>query len=230
MFNPTTCSKIELIDRAKYKCVHGHNGLSHPSCFSNKNGKKEERIAFLDIEAESLDADFGIVFCWVIKDSITGKFATGCIKKADMERFKSTNAHSQPKEDKTVVAGLLKALEGYDRVVAHYGCGYDVPFVRTRAVVCGLKFPLFGELFQSDTWIMLKKKFKLSRNSLENGCKTLLGRSRKDKLSLSLRHACLRGEQWALDYTLNHCINDVKDLADLYWKINQFSKKTKSSI
>jgi uncharacterized protein YprB with RNaseH-like and TPR domain len=229
MFNPMNCSRKELLERMNFSCVHSHNGIVHPKCFDLKKNGYKEKIAFLDIEAESLDADFGIVFCWVIKDC-TGKVLKDCITKADMTRGKVAVPTMQPKEDKRVVDSLLSALRGYDRVVAHYGCGYDIPFVRTRAVINGLDFPKFGDLFQSDTWMMLKKKFKLSRNSLENGTRTLLGKSRKNRLSLSLRHGCLRGEKWALDYTLNHCVKDVEDLFDLYYKIHKFSRKTKSSI
>ena len=230
MFNPLYCTRKELSDRYRFRCIHRKNGFEHPKCFLERKEQYQEKIAFLDIEAESLDADFGIVFCWVIKDFATGKILKDCITKADMAKGKVSQPHVQPKEDKRVVDSLLRAIRGFDRVVCHYGCGYDIPFVRTRAVINGLDFPKFGELFQSDTWMMLKKKFKLSRNSLENGTRTLLGKTRKNRLSLSLRHGCLRGEPWALKYTLVHCIQDVEDLYDLYCKINKFSKKTKSSI
>lgn len=230
MKNILNCTKQEILDRAKYRCVHRHNGISHTKCFDNKNGKVEERIAFLDIETENLNADWGIMFCWVIKDSKTGKILFDTLQKRDLSTLKPSNIHDQPKDDKRLVAGLIDALRGFDRVVAHFGVGFDFPFMRTRAVICGLEFPSYGELFQSDTWVYLKKKFKLSRNSLENGCRALCGETHKDRLSLSARHGCLRGEKWAMDYTLKHCIQDVEDLFALYNKTNRFSRKTKSSI
>jgi hypothetical protein len=229
MFNILNCNKLEIVGRAKYRCSHGHNGITHPKCFDSKDGKGEERVAFLDIEAESLDADFGIVFCWVIQD-LQGRVQYDVLTKADIANGKTGDPHAQPKEDKRLMVSLIEALKGYDRVVAHYGCGYDLPFVRTRSLINGLEFPAYGELFQSDTWVYLKKKFKLSRNSLENGVNVLLGKSKKTRLSLSQRHGCLRGEPWAMAYTLDHCKKDVSDLVDLYKKIHMFSRKTKSSI
>ena len=229
MFNPINCSKAELVDRLKYKCIHRSDGIQHPKCY-DKAKSKQEKTCFLDIESEGLDADFGIIFCWVVEDMQTGKVHKDCITLKDINAGKVTAPAVQPKEDKRVVDSLLSVLRQYDRVVAHYGSRFDIPFIRTRAVVNGLDFPMFGSLSQSDTWVMLKNKFKLSRNSLENGTKTLLGKSRKDRLSLSVRHGCLRGEEWALKYTLNHCIKDVKDLRDLYLKINGFMRKTKTSI
>jgi hypothetical protein len=85
-------------------------------------------------------------------------------------------------------------------------------------------------LFQSDTWVFLKKKFKLSRNSLENGCRKLVGNTHKDKLSLAIKHGVLRGELWAIEACKNHCEKDVIDLIALYEKTYRFSKQTNSSI
>jgi hypothetical protein len=85
-------------------------------------------------------------------------------------------------------------------------------------------------LFQSDTWVILKKKFKLSRNSLQNGCLKLLGHSRKDHLSLAIKHGCLRGEKWAIDLSRKHCLQDVEDLVELFDITKKYLKRTKSSI
>jgi hypothetical protein len=121
-------------------------------------------------------------------------------------------------------------MSKYTRVVGHYSCGYDLPFARTRAVIDGIEFPGYGMLFQSDTWVILKKKFKLSRNSLENGCRKLVGITHKDKLSLAIKHGCLRGEKWAIDLSRKHCKQDVVDLVALFGLTNRFMRRTKSSI
>jgi len=111
-----------------------------------------------------------------------------------------------------------------------HNCGYDLPFARTRAVIDKVDFPGYGMLFQSDTWVILKKKFKLSRNSLENGCRKLVGVTHKDKLSLSIKHGCLRGEKWAINDSRKHCRQDVIDLVALFNLTSKYMRRTKSSI
>ena len=224
----------ERIARQKFKCPfpgHGSkNGFEHPRCFEKSiKGQWQEKILFFDIEAEDLNADYGIMFNWAAMDE-DGNFFEDYITLNDIKKYKSSNRNIEPKEDKRIVQSLVDLMSKYTRVVAHFGCGYDVPFVRTRAVICGVEFPSFGMIYQSDTWVFLKKKFKLSRNSLENGCRKLLGKTHKDKLSLSIKHGILRGEKWAMDDSRKHCKYDVIDLKALYNSTYKYSRKTNSSI
>ena len=230
-------SKLNAIQLRKlmaWKCPlkgHGsHSGLEHYSCYCKLNKiDLEERILFYDIETEDLNADYGIMFNWYAIDNKGNKFED-YITLDDIKKNKSSNRDIEPKEDKRIVQSLVDLISKYDRVVGHYACGFDTPFTRTRAVICGIEFPNYGVIFQSDTWVFLKKKFKLSRNSLENGCRKLLGNTHKDRLSLAIKHGILRGEQWAINDSRKHCKQDVIDLVNLYNKIAFSSKSTKSSI
>lgn len=219
----------EIKKRMGFKCKHGHNGLTHKNCYDVAHNI-EERIGFLDIEAEDLSADYGIMFNWCILDGKTNKIHQDVITLEDIKNGSSKSRNVPPREDKRITQSLIKTLENYDRVVAHYGSRYDVPFIRTRAVICGVDFPTYGMLNQTDTWVILKNKFKLSRNSLQNATLKLLGQTRKDHLSLAVKHGCLRGEKWALDISVQHCRKDVLDLRDLYNEIHWSMKKTKTSI
>jgi hypothetical protein len=96
--------------------------------------------------------------------------------------------------------------------------------------MCGVDFPSYGVYVQTDNWDILKTKFKLSRNTQENASLKLRGETRKDHLSLSIKHGCLRGEKWALDLALKHCEGDVLDCEDNYWVINKYARKTNRSI
>ena len=136
----------------------------------------------------------------------------------------------KPIGKKTVMVLSTSSKTYISEGFASHNCRYDLPFIRTRAVICKVEFPSFGMLFQSDTWILLKKKFKLSRNSLQNGCLKLLGISRKDHLSLAIKHGCLRGETWAINDSRVHCKKDVLDLIDLFNITSKYMKRTKSSI
>lgn len=233
MVDLSQLKKEEILKRAKWKCpLQGHskhNGLEHPRCFDKFKMVGGEKILFFDIEAEDLNADYGIMFNWCAMDE-DGNIFEDAITLDDIKKNKSSDRNIEPKEDKRIVQSLVDLMSKYNRVVGHYSCGYDLPFTRTRAVICGVDFPNYGELYQSDTWVFLKKKFKLSRNSLDNGCRKLIGVSHKDKLSLSIKHGVLRGEKWAIEASQKHCKQDVIDLVALYNKTYRYSKKTNSSI
>jgi len=228
-------SAPELRKRLAWKCpLKGHSkhdGISHYSCYNKLNKiPTEERIGFMDLETEDLKSDFGILFCWKILENGTNKMYGDVLTLDDIKKGKSTKRDIQPKEDRRIVQSLVDTLENFDRVILHYGARFDLPFARSRALICDVEFPSYGNLYQGDTWQILKNKFKLSRNSLQNATLKLLGITRKDHLSLSVKHGCLRGEKWALDITEKHCENDVLDLRDLYNKISFAVKINKSSI
>lgn len=234
MLEVSKMKKDEILARDKFRCPEkGHsskNGWEHPRCFERcTKGLYQEKVIYFDIEAEDLSADYGIMFNWYAIDE-DGNHFEDYITLEDIKKYKSSNRDIEPKEDTRIVKSLVDTLSKYTRCVAHYGCGYDLPFARTRAVIDKVDFPTYGMLFQSDTWVFLKKKFKLSRNSLENGCRKLLGNSRKDHLSLAIKHGCLRGEKWAIDDSRAHCKKDVLDLIDLFNVTHMYSRKTKSSI
>jgi uncharacterized protein YprB with RNaseH-like and TPR domain len=234
---PLEVSKLkrdEIVARDKFRCPEkGHgskNGWEHPRCFERyTKGLYQEKVIYFDIEAEDLNADYGIMFNWYAIDENGNNFED-YLTLADIKKYKSSNRDVEPKEDTRIVTSLVDTLSKYTRCVAHYGCGYDLPFARTRAVIDKVAFPTYGMLFQSDTWVILKKKFKLSKNSLENGCRKLLGYTRKDHLSLSIKHGCLRGETWAINASREHCKKDVLDLIGLFGVTQPFMKRTKTSI
>lgn len=207
----------------KIHCRHGHTLLSHLHCAEDLFEK--ERIGFIDIEAEDLNADYGVLFTYCIKDGGSKKIYYDTINKNDIKKW-----GKEAREDKRLLKNLIKDMGNFDRLVGHYSCKYDLPFIRTRALMCGVKFPEHGIYIQSDTWMILRHKFKLSRNSLESGTRNILGKTRKNHLSLKLRNGCIRGEKWALDATLDHNKRDVRDTEDLFKAISLFSKTTKSLI
>ncbi len=211
----------ELVWRLKHKCKHGHNYIEHAPCFT---GYHEERIGFLDVECEDLKADYGITFSYCIKVENENKIYFDTIRPEDFKKF------PRGKEDTRLIRNLIKDMENFDRLVGHFSSLFDFPFIRTRAVICNVPFPHYGVYNQTDTWRILKHKFKLSRNSLENACRKLLGYTEKDHLSLEIKHGCLRGEKKAIAYTLSHNKKDVRDTERLYHAIIPFIRKTNTSL
>jgi DNA polymerase elongation subunit (family B) len=208
-----------------------HDGISHNRCYDQLVGVDlAEKVAYLDIETEDLKADYGVMFCWCLWDGNANKLYKDVININDINKYKSHNRNTPPKDDTRIIKSLVDLLVKYDRVYAHYGSRFDLPFLRTRALICGIKFPPYGSLSQTDTWIISKNKLKLSRNTQQNLCLKILGHTRKDHLSHSIKHGCLRGETWALNLSLIHCEKDVYDLRDVSKVIDPFIRKTKTSI
>ena len=228
MLNIFALSKSELKKRQTTYCKHRHNGIDHPQCFDRMFGL-EERVGILDIETEALDADYGIVFSYCFKIIGNSKIYSDIVSQEDFNKYER-KTNGQAVEDTRVLEHLIEDLKKADRIVGHYSCGFDIPFLRTRAVICGLDFPVYKQYVQSDTWMILKKKFKLSRNSLDNGVRNITGKSNKNHLSLNLKHGLIRGKKWAQDYCIDHNTRDVVDTERLYLKIYQYMNRAKVSI
>ena len=143
------------------KCIHRHTIKTHPNCF--KTGKVLEvtqatydkkvrvektfvkprkrvnivdpdaipwyqvpgtRIGYFDIEADGLKANFATMLSWAVKEK--GK-KTVCevISKEDL--FDGTR-------DRELVRSCIAELKKYDIIVTYYGTGYDLPFMRSKAL------------------------------------------------------------------------------------------------
>lgn len=217
------------IDKLRYRCIHHHDGYHHPECY-RRDFLEKEKIGFLDIETEDLTAEYGIIFCYCIKDMNSDKIYSDHITLEDIKKYKSRSRDIEPVEDTRVVKNLVRDMANFNRIVGHYSGKFDIPFIRTRAVIDNIPFPEFGEYYQTDTWFILRKKFKLRRNSLENACRKLIGVSNKDHLSLAIKHGVLRGEKLAIRDTVEHCRKDVLDTERLYKRIFGYMRTTKCSI
>lgn len=213
-----------IAKRMKYRCVHRHNGLTHPHCYNR--GNTEEIIGFADIEASNLNASFGIVY-------------TYCIKKLDGELIKRSISLKDLHDgnfDKNLVAQFIKDCEQFDRLVWHYGTDFkfDLPFLRTRAVRWGLDFPEHKFMYVSDTHSILKKKFKLHSNRLETACDFFGIPAKEHKLNPEIWLKMITGNKklmkGALEYILTHNVEDVLSLEALYKRISRYVPLSKVSI
>lgn len=215
----TQLKKAEIIELFKGRCKHGHNYLEHYNCYLEE-AKKEKRIGFLDIEASNLNADFGIAFCYCIKEG--GK--TNIVEKLVTEKDLAKSL------DKTVIQSLIHDIQQFDTIVTYYGSKFDIPFLRARALYWGLEFPSFGMVQHKDLYYTIKSKFKISRRSLENACRVLLGTTNKTRLENKHWIQALRGNPKSLAYVLHHCRMDVCDLEKLYDKTIIYTKNDTRSI
>ena len=93
---PLEVSKMkrpEILARDKFRCpLKGHsskNGWEHPVCFEKlTKGLFQEKVLYFDIEAEDLNADYGIMFNWYAIDE-DGKHFEDYITLEDINKYKS---------------------------------------------------------------------------------------------------------------------------------------------
>lgn len=202
-------------------CKHGHNFIEHYSCYVPNEVPKVE---FLDIETSNLDADFGIMLSYCIKEAGSEKIHEGVLTTKDILGAKAGD------EDARLVKQCIEDMQKFDILVGYYSKRFDVPFIRTRAVACGLFFPAFGSIKHIDMYDKVKGKFKLSSRRLENACRVLLGKTQKTRIDAKYWRAAVRGEAKSLAYVLDHNRKDVIDLELLYDKIIDYSRWSDTSI
>ncbi len=97
-----------------------------------------------------------------------------------------------------------------------------------------LPFPQYKCLTASDTYPILKYKFKLHSNRLEAACDFLNIPSKKHKIKPDIWLAMLTGNrrrmQKSLSYIKTHCIEDVVALEELWARISPYSRLASTSI
>jgi uncharacterized protein YprB with RNaseH-like and TPR domain len=184
------------------------------------------RVGYLDIEASNLNADFGIMLSWYIKTRGKNEYKYAVITKKELFSYQF---------DKRIVKELLEAIREYDVLYVHWGKDrrYDIPFIRTRALVNHHEdlLPEYMEKFIMDTWDTARAKLKLSRNSLQRIAETL---GVKNVLKTPVT-----GEQWvramygdpkALEYVRIHNKHDVQILERVHKRLQKVEKKTYMSM
>lgn len=216
-------TKAEIVRLANNYCEHKHTYLDHYNCYIKEN-PDQKKIGFYDIECSNLDADFGIILSYSIKVLGKNEYYEGCIKKVDIDRAKAGD------EDKEVVKQLVEDLQKFDLLIGYYSSRFDMPFIRTRALTCGIDFPEYGSIKHIDLYFTIRGKFKLSSNRLENACRVILGKTEKTRVDGKYWRAATRGNVAALKYITTHNRYDVDDLEKLYVKVIGFRRKAENSI
>lgn len=211
--------KTDIVKLAKWRCEHNHDGLEHYSCWV-KHHPDTERCGYLDIESSNLHANWGIVLTYVIKvrgedtfyqKTITAKELKDCLDRKVMEQ-------------------CLKDLGEFDRIYTYYGTGFDVKFLRTRAITVGLEFPEYGTLFHNDVYYMARNRLCLNSNRLDTVCTALFGETTKTRLTPKYWTRALMGDKESLAYIAEHCRQDTIELERVHNALIGFSKQNDTSL
>lgn len=221
----TTLTNIRNASATQYQwlyehgCNHRHRFSKHFNCFLKEHGI-QDKIGFLDIETSNLKANFGIILCWCILDE-KGKIYEDVITKKDV---------LSGKEDTRVIQSCIDNMLKFDRLVGHYSTYFDIPFVRTRALIQGLTFPSQGKLFHTDVWKMARSKLCLHSNRQDVIAESLQGKTVKTRISHPAWRKAMMGNEEAAAEVLDHCRKDVIDLKKNFDSLLPFVKLTRASI
>lgn len=218
---------IRLDEIPTLRCIHRHTIAEHPNCFLDELSRKPDepslikwpndklfermtgnpwifwegyRIGYLDIEVDNLNANYGTMLSWAIKQR-EGDIVYDVVTKDDL---------FDPKiRDRKIVKSLMEEIKKYSILVTYYGTGFDIPFIRTKA----RKYKLSGLEYQSnmhhDLYYTVKSKYKLSSNSLKTAT-DYFEIPGKTPISNKIWFDAKYGEPYALEYVVDHNLEDVK--------------------
>ena len=185
-------------------------GLRKPSRYATGH---ERTIGYLDIETTGLKANVDIMLSWAIKTRDKDEVVSDVIKKSEV---------FNGKYDYRIMESLIKALKKYDLIMTYYGTGFDVPFMRTRALDHDLPFPKFRNLSHKDIYYLVRSKLQLTRSSLKTATQ-FLGIDGKTNLDPRIWRDARYGNKEALAYVLEHNVADVEILENLHKKIEKYT-------
>jgi uncharacterized protein YprB with RNaseH-like and TPR domain len=177
-------------------------------------------IGFLDIETSNLKANAGPMLSWAMKVRGEKEPRYDIIRKEEM---------LDKSYDKRIVQSCIDNIREMDAIVTYYGSGFDVPFIRTRAIGMGLDFPKYGEIFHWDLYYQARSKLLTHRKSLD-AITAFFGIEGKTHLDMEVWFDARFGDKDALDYVLDHNLADVDILEKAFDKLEPYSKWTRTSI
>jgi predicted PolB exonuclease-like 3'-5' exonuclease len=116
--------------------------------------------------------------------------------------------------DKKMLAAFIEVMEEADEIVFHNGDRFDIPWIRTRALLHGL--PAWSEPKQVDTLKWAKRRFYFQSNRLDYLGEILTG-SGKIKTEYGIwKDILLKKCPVAMAKMVKYCKMDVKKLQEVY--------------
>lgn len=171
--------------------------------------EEKPRILIWDIEATSLNADFGYMLCFGYK--WYGERTTKVVSVTDFEKHGDDVTN-----DREVVKAALAVLDSADMWVTWYGKRFDVPFIQSRLMYHGL--PVLGMKPHYDGWETARKKMRLHSNRLAS-VSAFLEVEEKTPLSGPIWVRAGAGHKPSIRYIRQHCKQDVIVLEQVYTRL-----------
>lgn len=158
--------------------------------------------AVFDIETTNLGADFGIVLCAVVKP-MSDNLKPRIFRLDDVK-------HEVRDEDYHVVCQIKEELERHEIVISYNGIKFDMPFLNTRLMYHNED--TIKELLHIDLVQTARKNFRMYRKSLANVIQLLDIPEKKTQIEQKYWRWAMMGDREAMDYVVEHCIQDVRSL------------------
>jgi uncharacterized protein YprB with RNaseH-like and TPR domain len=181
-----------------------------------KKTDKPIRSCSFDIETTNLNADFGVVLCGVVIEHDS---------KAEPDIFRldelSDEWDQRRSYDRPCIKPLVDKLREFDLICAHNGARFDVPFLRTR--LARWKQPTLRDIKILDPCLLARQKFKFSWNSLDKIAEFLGVSSKTPVRGETWIRAALDGDRKAMNYIVEHCVEDVKTLNRIISAMKDYS-------
>lgn len=201
------------------------------------------RFGHLDIETTNFAANFGHMLSWAMycpadtftetnvkggyraaepKDGLPGVVYFDVVRKAEVRDY--------DRQDKRISKSLIHCMRNHaDLLVTYYGTGFDIKFMRSRALWWNQNFPGVGEKYHLDMYYRARSLLKLHRNSLD-AVTTFLKIPGKDHVLGETWGRARTGDPEALKYVVNHNVEDVVILERAYERLKKYFRLTKKSI
>lgn len=197
------------------RCEHRHTIESHPGCFNKQFYELEgQKVGYLDIEATDLNANSAWMLSWAVK---TRGFNAGFDNIVYNDIFIRPGKVNRA-FDKRITAELLEVMAEHTVLVTYYGTGFDLPFIRTRAMMLDLKFPKVKTIAHIDLYYHVRGKMSLNKNSLAMATKAL-DISGKTHLDFAYWKLAGMGDEETMQKLIKHNVEDVKILESLHKKL-----------
>ena len=221
--NLNRLKKSEILWLYNHFCRHKHRYTEHIKCYLTEkpaHSPIQEKIATFDIETSNLKATFGIVFSYAFLQA-DGKILGRAITPNEIRRGIY---------DKKLLQELVEDMQNQDTVITWFGKYFDIPFVRTRCLHYGIKFPEHKSLRHIDLWKTCKDKLKLHSNRLQVCCDFLGVKSKGHPIKSHIWFDAMGGKKKALDYIFKHNTEDVESTMMVYNKLLPYISNLKGSI
>jgi len=210
-----------------WRCsAHSMDGISHYPCFLREkplDSPFQERVGIFDLETSGLNADFAYIFSYSILDDTDGKVYGRVLTPREVRSSVF---------DKNLVVEMCRDLKKFNRIVVHYGGDrrFDAPFARTRAIKYGCDFPLYKDIWVTDTWLMSKNKLKLRSNRLAVICEFFGIEAKTHPLTPDVWQTASAGNGKSLEFIWTHNVEDVTSTQKVYHLLEGYVAKSKTSI
>ena len=215
--------KRDLVWLGENKCRHSHTYLSHYTCFlaeSPDTAPLVEKIGIFDIETTGLKANWSHMLCWRMKkqgeDVIFGDVVT--------------TKEARDKNDTRIVKSAIAEFKKYDRIIGYYSSGFDIPYLRSRALEQGIDIPGYKDLYTTDMYFVCRSKFRIHSNRLGAICEFFGIEAKNHPMTPKLWKRAGAGEKDALEEICTHCTEDVESTDKVYQMLLKHMLVSKRSI